>query len=73
MAQSVQELEAEIMKLDLTARAALAEKLLQSLEDLSDSENERLWLDEALRRREEMLSGNMTALDGEAVMNRQFD
>ena len=73
MAQSVQELEAEIMKLDLTARAALAEKLLQSLEDLSDSENERLWLDEALRRREEMQSGNMTALDGEAVMNRQFD
>ena len=47
---SIQELESEAMKLDPKARARLAEKLLQSLETLSDEENERLWADEAERR-----------------------
>lgn len=34
-------------------RAALAEKLLASLEELSEEEAERLWAEEAQRRREE--------------------
>lgn len=70
MAHSTQELEAEVMKLSLSARAALAEKLLHSLEDLTESENEQLWLDEALRRKEELQSGRTAALDGETVMQR---
>jgi len=47
---SIQELESEAMKLDPKARARLAEKLLESLETLSDEENERLWAEEAERR-----------------------
>ena len=47
---SIQELESEAMKLDPKARARLAEKLLESLETLSDEENERLWAEEAGRR-----------------------
>jgi len=47
---SIEEIEAEALKLDPQARARLAEKLLESLEALSDEENERLWAEEADRR-----------------------
>ena len=47
---SNEELEVEALKLTSRDRARLAEKLLESLEGLSDEENARLWADEALRR-----------------------
>ena len=47
---SIEEIEAEALKLDPKARARLAERLLESLEILSDQENERLWAEEADRR-----------------------
>ncbi len=45
-----EDIEAEALKLDPQARARLAKKLLESLETLSDQENERLWAEEADRR-----------------------
>ena len=54
---NLEELEAEVLKLNSHARAQLAAKLLQSLEALSDAENERLWAEEALRRHEELETG----------------
>jgi len=54
---NLEELEAEVLKLNSQARAQLAAKLLQSLEALSDAENERLWAEEALRRYEELETG----------------
>ena len=47
---SIDELETEALKLKPEARARLAERLLDSLEDLSDEENARLWAEEAARR-----------------------
>jgi hypothetical protein len=47
---SAEEIEAEALKLDPRARARLAERLLASLESLSEQENERLWAEEADRR-----------------------
>lgn len=47
---SIEEIEAEALKLDPKARARLAEKLLESLEQLSEEENDRLWAEEASRR-----------------------
>ena len=47
---SIDELEAEALKLAPAARARLAERLLESLETLSDEENARLWAEEAQRR-----------------------
>ena len=47
---SIQELEAEALKLDPKSRARLAGKLLASLENLSEEENTRLWVEEAERR-----------------------
>jgi hypothetical protein len=65
---NLQELEELVMKLDLPARAALTERLLHSLDDLSEDENQALWLAEANRRREELESGKVQALDGEEIM-----
>ena len=48
----IDEFEAEALKLAPGARARLAEKLLESLESLSDEENARLWAEEAQRRDE---------------------
>jgi hypothetical protein len=47
---SSHDIEAEALRLDAKARARLAKKLLESLESLSDEENERLWAEEADRR-----------------------
>jgi len=47
---STEELEIEVLRLPPRDRARLAEKLLQSLENLSDEENARLWAEEAKRR-----------------------
>jgi hypothetical protein len=47
---SIDEIEAEALKLTPQARAKLAGKLLESLERLSDEENQQLWAEEAARR-----------------------
>jgi hypothetical protein len=47
---SIEELQAEALKLGAEARARLARLLLESLEHLSDEENDRLWAEEAERR-----------------------
>lgn len=44
------EIEAEALKLDPASRARLAEKLLESLEHLTEEENARIWAEEAKRR-----------------------
>lgn len=54
MKKQVEKLEADALKLDPKGRARLAEKLLQSLETLSDKENTELWLEEAERRDAEL-------------------
>ena len=51
-------------------RAALAEKLLRSLEGISEAENELLWLAEAERRLLEIQSGQVETLPGEDVLRR---
>ena len=47
---SAEELETEALKMTAQARARLAGKLLESLEGLSDEENQQLWAEEAQRR-----------------------
>jgi len=56
-AMSAEEIEAEALKLEPQARARLAERLLASLEALSEQENEQLWAEEADRREVDWLSG----------------
>ena len=51
---TIKEIEAEALKLEPKARARLAGKLLESLEDLSEEENAVLWGEEAERRDADM-------------------
>ena len=52
--RSTEQIEAATLKLDAKRRARLAERLLSSLETLSDAENARLWAEEAQRRDDEL-------------------
>ena len=45
------------LDLDIHNRAALAQRLLASLEDLSEEEADRVWADETQRRLEEYRAG----------------
>lgn len=62
---------AEVLKnalsLEVRDRAALAEKLLSSLDELSEEEAERLWADEAKRRLEEYRAGCAETVRAEEV------
>jgi hypothetical protein len=70
MSRTLEEVEEEALELPLDDRAALAAKLLRSLEGISEAENERLWFAEAERRQREMQSGLVEALPGEEVLCR---
>jgi hypothetical protein len=64
---SIDELEAEALKLDPKARARLAERLLESLECLSIEENAQIWAEEARRRAEALDSGTLTCRSSDEV------
>ncbi len=55
------------MNLDVRDRATLAEKLLASLEELSEEEAEGLWAEEAQRRLDEYRSGRAKTVSSDAV------
>jgi hypothetical protein len=58
---SIDELEAAALKLEPKARARLAERLLESLENLSPSENAVIWAEEAQRRAEALDAGSLSS------------
>jgi len=62
-----EQVESEALKLNPQARAELAEKLLRSLDDLSEEEIERLWAVEAVRRDAELDNGTASMRDAEDV------
>jgi len=62
-----EQVENEALKLKPEARAELAEKLLKSLEDLSDADIDRLWAEEAARRDADLDSGTASMRDAEDV------
>jgi putative addiction module component (TIGR02574 family) len=61
------ELLQQALNLDVRDRATLAERLLASLDDLTEPEAERLWAEEAQRRLEAYRVGRATAVPSEAV------
>jgi hypothetical protein len=52
-----EQLEAEIMKLNLEARASLAERIILSLDAPTEAENLQLWVREAERRLKDLREG----------------
>jgi hypothetical protein len=64
---TVQQIEKQVLKLDANSRAKLASKLLSSLDELSDAENENLWGEEAVRRHNELSRGKAKSRSAEVV------
>lgn len=61
------------LQLSIEERAQLAGKLLLSLDEPSESEVERLWLEEAERRLQEFRQGKVHGIDADAVFRRALD
>lgn len=55
------------LSLEVRDRAALAEKLLASLEELTEEEANRLWAEEAQRRVEEYRAGRAQSVQADEV------
>jgi putative addiction module component (TIGR02574 family) len=70
MGRDLKDIAAEILELPLTARAELASQLLDSLDDLSEAENDQLWAEEAERRYAEYKAGNIEAIPADEVFAR---
>ncbi len=58
----------EAMKLPADSKALLADKLVESLESEELDEIQRLWSAEAIRRRDEVRSGQVQPIPGEEVL-----
>ena len=58
----------EAIKLPPESRALLADKLVQSLESEEPDEIQQLWSAEAIRRRDEIRSGQVKPIPGDQVM-----
>ena len=70
MVEPNQEIESRALKLPPKERARLAERLLLSLETEADPDAERLWLEEAERRLEELRSGNVAGIPAQEAFRK---
>ena len=70
MAKDLKDIAAQALELPLTSRAELASQLLDSLDDLSEEENDQLWAQEAERRYAEYKAGNIEAVSADEVFSR---
>ena len=67
---SIEELKDEALRLSKESRAYIARELLASLDDMSESEIEELWLLEAVRRDEELDSDTARSYPADEVFAR---
>ena len=70
MSIAFDELEKQARALPLKEKAALACVLIEELDMSVDADAEQLWIDEAKRRHDAFLKGEVEALPGEKVMDR---
>jgi hypothetical protein len=64
------QLETEIFALPLHERTTLVQRLLLSLEDISESEFETLWADESAQRAARFDTGQIKAISGAEVAKK---
>jgi len=68
MPLTVRQLEHELLNLDLNTRAQLAEKLILSIDAPSETENLKLWVDEAERRLADLRAGKAREYPADEVI-----
>ena len=70
MATNIERVAEQAMKLPAESRAELADRLVESLDSEGIGRIDRLWLDEAKRRRDEVRSGRVQTISGEDARRR---
>jgi len=70
MQRSLEEIASEALEMSVESRAALAKRLLDSLDHLAPEEHERMWLAEAARRYRQLKDGTAKSLPSEEVFSR---
>jgi hypothetical protein len=68
MAIPVEKLTEEMLALPSDARALLADRLVESLDPITDDAVRSLWVAEAIRRRDEVRSGAIKPIPAEVVL-----
>ena len=70
MNRDLKDIAAEVLELPIQARAELASRLLDSLDDLSEEDHDLLWAQEGERRYAEYKAGNIESVPAEEVFAR---
>jgi putative addiction module component (TIGR02574 family) len=70
MSRDLKDIAPEALDLPLAARADLASQLLDSLDDLSEEESDRLWAEEGQRRYDEFKAGRIESIPVEELFAR---
>lgn len=70
MRVSLENLTEEALALPADARALLADRLVESLDPLTDDEVRALWATEAIRRRDEVRAGTVETVAGDTAAER---
>lgn len=70
MATTVERLAEQAMELPTESRAGLADLLVESLDAGEIGRIERLWIAEAMRRRDEVRAGRVKTIPGEEARRR---
>ena len=68
MSSQFEEIQRQIIGLQPNEKAALAHRLIEELDESTDADAERLWLEEATRRYEAYQRGAISSRDGDEVM-----
>ena len=69
MSLSLEQLTEQAMNLPTESRAMLADKLVESLDVAEPNELQRLWTAEAIKRRDEIRSGQVRAVPGDQALS----
>lgn len=70
MERELEEVAAEVLRMSVESRAALAKRLLDSLDELSPDEFEHLWAEEAVRRYRQLRDGTATSIASDELFAR---
>ncbi len=68
MSLTLDQLAEEAMQLPSASRALLAERMVESLDFAETEVIQKLWAEEAIRRRDEIRSGRVQPIPGEQVL-----
>ena len=70
MDRKLEEIASEALQMSVESRAALAKRLLDSLDELAPDEYERMWVEEAPRRYRQLKDGTADSIASEEVFAR---